>query len=341
MNSFSTFFSTLVFLLALGLACLANTLLFKLHVLFYLVVLTSCGPQLPLALFFLPYVMASTHSTPFPNIGFKEFSDLILGNFGPTISLPTVLVLLFSVTNNTELLSLHFKQAKKNEATSWIRCLARAIKQQLGPDSTNTLFSSSELSLFETTITRDPDIASLAGKLGHFSETLKVYPYNQKQKFTGTLKPISHESIQPALLICPNSSVCLTLGCNQSPLQQNTRPRDIPRVTLIKGTNIHQNVQLLSGWCKKCETIYYADHERTPASENAEAMKFFLNSAHYLKVGRKLWVNREFSTAVLNAMYDLHASASGWMNFFNDTYGNKGLKLSHRHIWAAFVQESI
>ena len=40
-------------------------------------------------------------------------------------------------------------------------------------------------------------------------------------------------------------------------------------------------------------------------------------------------------------MYDLHASASGWMKFFNDTYGNKGLKLSRCHIWAAFIQESI
>ena len=70
-------------------------------------------------------------------------------------------------------------------------------------------------------------------------------------------------------------------------------------------------------------------------------MKFFLNSAHYLKIGQKLWVNRAFSVAVLNAMYDLHASAAGWMKFFNDTYGNKGFKLSQRHIRTAFVQESI
>ena len=57
-------------------------------------------------------------------------------------------------------------------------------------------------------------------------------------------------------------------------------------------------------------------------------MKLFLNSAHYLEVGQKLWVNCAFSIAALNAMYDLHASASGWIKFFNDTYGNKGLKLS-------------
>jgi CxC5 like cysteine cluster associated with KDZ transposases len=99
-------------------------------------------------------------------------------------------------------------------------------------------------------------------------------------------------------------------------------------VTLIKGTDIYYNVQLLAGQCNNCETIHYADHKCTSAAEGTEAMKFFLNSAHYPKVGQKLWVNHAFSIAVLNAMYDLHASASGWINFFNDTYGNEGLKLS-------------
>ena len=82
-------------------------------------------------------------------------------------------------------------------------------------------------------------------------------------------------------------------------------------------------------------------HQCIPASEGIEAMKFFLNSANYLKVGQKLWVNREFSSAVLNAIYDLHASASGWTNFFNDTYSNEGFNLSHCHIWAASINESI
>jgi CxC5 like cysteine cluster associated with KDZ transposases len=181
----------------------------------------------------------------------------------------------------------------------------------------------------------------LAAKLSEFSQALELYPYNQRQKFTETLEPISHDSIQPALLICLNSSVCLTEGCNQSFVQQKSWPQDIPRVTLIKGTDIYHNVQLLAGQCNNCETIYYADHECTSAAEGTEAIKFFLNSAHYLKVGQRLWVNCAFSIAVLNAMYDLHASASGWVKFFNDTYGNEGLKLSQHHIWAAFIQESI
>ena len=112
-------------------------------------------------------------------------------------------------------------------------------------------------------------------------------------------------------------------------------------MTLIKGTDVYHNVQLLSGCCGNCGTIYYADHERIPASKDTEAMKFFLNSAQYLKVGQKLWVNRQFLAAVLNAMYDLHASASGWTIFFNDTYGNEDFKLSRHHIWTAFVNESI
>ena len=318
---------------------------FNLGVILYLMVFTSLDLHLLPALFFIPFVMASRQSGSFPSIAFKDFSDFILGNFGPTISLPTVITILLSITNNTELLSLHFKQAEKSRSTStstsWIRCLARAVKEQLGEENTKTLFSEAELSIFETATIRDRDITSLAAKLGQFSQALEIYPYNQRGKFTGTLQSISHDCIKPALLICPNSAVCLTAGCNHFSLHQQSRLRDIPRVTLIKGTNIFHNVQLLSGQCDKCGTIYYADHERTPASEGTEAMKFFLNSAQYLKVGQKLWVNREFSTAVLNAIYDLHASASSWMNFFKDTYANEGLKLSRRHIWAAFVQESI
>ena len=133
--------------------------------------------------------------------------------------------------------------------------------------------------------------------------------------------------------------VCLTEGCNWSFLQQKSRPQDIPWVTLIRGTDIYHNVQLLARQCNNCETIYYADHECTSAAEGTEAMKFFLNSAHCLKVGQKLWVNHPFSIEVLNAMYDLHASASGWMKFFNDTYvlrpGPNGSKLPKMSLeWA-------
>src|SRR6266446_2439990 len=234
-------------------------------------------------------------------------------------------MVLLSITHNTELLSLHFKQDQAgSRATLWIKCLSCAILEQLGSDNADTLFSESELSMFATATTKHRDVASLSLKLSELSQLLGLYPYNKKKKFTGTLQPISHSSIQPACLICPNSSVCLTEGCDHCFLKQNTPTKDIPRVTLIKGTEVFENVQLLSGFCSNCKTIYYADHERTAATKDTEAMQFSLNSAKYLKVGQKLWVDRKFSTAVMNGIYHLHASTSGWANYFNDTYGNDG-----------------
>ncbi|PPQ92923.1 hypothetical protein CVT25_006599, partial [Psilocybe cyanescens] len=70
-------------------------------------------------------------------------------------------------------------------------------------------------------------------------------------------------------------------------------------------------------------------------------MQFFLNYAVYLKVGQNLWVDHKFSAAVLSGIYHLHASTSGWVNFFNDTYGTDCVTLSHHQVQAAFVYESI
>ena len=137
-----------------------------------------------------------------------------------------------------------------------------------------------------------------------------------------------------------DTSVCLTEGCDWCFLKQNTLTKDIPKVTLIEGTEVFENVQLLSGFCSNCKTIYYADHEHIAATTDTEAMQFSLNAAKYLKVGQKLWVDHKFSTAVMNGIYHLHASTSGWANYFNDTYGNDRVKLSHRQVWAAFIQES-
>jgi hypothetical protein len=310
----------------------------------YVLTCTALSSQLALLFWvslLIPHVIASPQSAPFPEMAFKDFSDFIISNFGQKISLPTVIMVLLSMTNNTELLSLHFRQDKAgSKATAWIKCLSRAILEQLGSDNADTLFSESELSMFETATTKDRDVASLSMKLSEFSQLLGLYPYNEKKKFTGTLQPISHSSIQPARLICPNSSVCLTEGCDRCFLKQNTLTKDIPKVTLIKGTEVFENVRLLSGSCSNCETIYYADHECIAATTDTEAMQFSLNTAKYLKVGQKLWVDRKFSTAVMNGIYHLHASTSGWANYFNDTYGNDRVTLSRCQVWAAFIQES-
>jgi CxC5 like cysteine cluster associated with KDZ transposases len=71
----------------------------------------------------------------------------------------------------------------------------------------------------------------------------------------------------------------------------------------------------------------------------------YLNSAKYVKVGQSIWVDRVFSNAVVNAMYSFHASASAYMEFWNNSFGKTEQevfhKISHHQIWQAFVQESI
>ena len=127
-------------------------------------------------------------------------------------------------------------------------------------------------------------------------------------------------------------AVYLTKGCNQCFLKQNTSTPDIPRVTLIKGTEVFENVQLLSGFSSNYKTIYYADHKCIPVTEDTESMQFFLNSAKYLKVDQKLWVDCKFSSAVINGIYHLHASTYGWANYYHDTYSNDSnncVTLSH------------
>jgi hypothetical protein len=51
-------------------------------------------------------------------------------------------------------------------------------------------------------------------------------------------------------------------------LQQSTKPRDIPLVTLIKGLKISEGVPVLTGKYTKCETTYHADHEHSPSADD-------------------------------------------------------------------------
>jgi hypothetical protein len=67
-----------------------------------------------LFLFFglLPTTVALSGSgeQPFPELTFKVFSDFIFTHFSSKVSLATVLLVLFTMTDNPELLSLHARQ---------------------------------------------------------------------------------------------------------------------------------------------------------------------------------------------------------------------------------------
>ena len=64
------------------------------------------------------------------------------------------------------------------------------------------------------TIDSEHQITAIGEKLDGLAKTLKFYPYNNHGKFLGRLKPISHASIQPAQVVCPDAVVCKTMTCN-------------------------------------------------------------------------------------------------------------------------------
>lgn len=151
-------------------------------------------------------------------------------------------------------------------------------------------------------------------KLDAFSKQLKPYPYNNKGQCTGALKSISGLAIEPVFLICPEAMECETHSCSGHAIALSTRVRDIPHVTLIKGTKCYKNVNVLSGKCSKCEIFYYIDYESFKNPHKTTRDRFYLNSAKYLKIGQNIWVDWVFSGAVVNGVYSFHASVSAFLN---------------------------
>lgn len=293
------------------------------------------------------FTYAAPPQSSFPNIPFSIFSDLVQSNFGPDISLATVLAILFTLVENPDLLNLHFRQQNpqysgenKIQVSGWIIALISSLVTKIGDERTETLFSERELA-------KGPDkkgkINMLSGKLDKMAICLKLSPYNGRGNYKGKLLPISHHEIEPAYVICPTSFICGTLDCQPRCLVQSTQERDIPMVALIKGHTVHQNVPVLTGKCPRCKTLYAADHERyrdTSTIQN-NLKRVYLNSAKYLKIGKSLWVDRLFSTSAINAMYNFHASASAYAEYWNNTFGTEQISLTRPQVWQAFVQQSV
>ena len=297
-----------------------------------------------LAVSSLPHAAAMPEHSPFPDITFKAFSGFITTNFSSKISLATVLLLLFTMTENPELLSLHARQQnreisgeKNTTLSAWIKSLSRSLVDRIGEKSTKTLFKSGEI--------RNNDVDMVATKLDALAKLLDLTPYKDgRKRNNGKLKPISHQEIQPVLAICPNSVNCEDMDCEARGLLQSTDIRDIPLVTLIKGTTVHKDVIVLGGKCPKCKNTYQADHDRMVKNDR-DPTRVYVNSAKYLKVGQKTWVDRSFAGAVLNGIYSFHASASAYTEFWNSSYstvnGETVAKITRRQVWQAFIQESI
>lgn len=283
--------------------------------------------------------MAAPSTSPFPQISFHDFSTFISNNFGTNITLATALVLFFSITDNPDLINLHARQQnpevrgeKSIHLTGWMKHLSKSLLERLKSEKA-TLFHPNEYAVSE-----DQKINSLATKLDDLAKSLP-FPYADN-KFQGNLMPISHKEIEPVLVICPISVVCEDIRCQERALFLETRDRDIPQVTLIKGTHVYKNVSVLKGQCSECKTVYYADHESIP-HPSSETTQLYLNNAQYLKVGQSTWVDRIFSNAVISGTYSFHASAAAYTEFWNNSFGHQGFELTRRQTWQSFVQESV
>jgi hypothetical protein len=160
----------------------------------------------------LPTVSALPSSGPFPGISFKDFSQFIEQNFGSDISLSQVLLVLFTITKNTDLLSLHARQQNpkysgeiRSSVSGWIRCLACGLQARLGTHQ-NQLYVDQDVEGEDT-------LVQICTNLDVFGKALRLYPYDSNGRFQGKLKPVSYESIQAVHIICPNAVVCQTASC--------------------------------------------------------------------------------------------------------------------------------
>ena len=221
-------------------------------------------------LFLLPTVaaMPNAEKNSFPDLTFKVFSDFIFSHFSSQVTLATVLVLLFTMTENPELLSLHawqqntvYYDENTVQVSGWMKALANAMASQLG-EKTETLFKKAELPLKEKSVN-----VLLGKKLDGFAKLLELFSYSKKGNFKGKLHPVSHSKMKPVLVICPDTIVCKALECNPCSLQHFTRDQDIPKVNIIKGRKNYQHVPVLTGRCPSCQTTYSADHEQFRVDE--------------------------------------------------------------------------
>jgi hypothetical protein len=92
-------------------------------------------------LIFCPGVHAAGVESAFPNISFEIFSAFIQSTFGPKISLSTVLMLLFTLNENTDLLNLHarnqnhqFKYEQKRDSKYLDECLISCYSKTHKPE---------------------------------------------------------------------------------------------------------------------------------------------------------------------------------------------------------------
>jgi hypothetical protein len=292
-----------------------------------------------LFLSFLPTTLAAPKTSAFPQISFTIFSTFIQDTLPSDVSLSTVLLLILTLVENTDLLNLHHRQKHPKYPgekqgggdTGWMRALAHALKSRI---SLSSLFP----------IPEDAALKKTAQWLDDLAEVLDLTTYSSSGKFRQLLKHVSLEAITPVRTICPPNPSCNTESCAPYHLNNITISSSMAPVSLILGTHVHTGY-VLGGECSHCLTHYYADHESfRPDASSPQRAKFYLNDARFLQIGQSIWADRIFTRSILQAIYTFHGSANTCMLFWNRSFARTGPRtrtLSRRQIWETFTQESI
>ena len=250
---------------------------------FYILGILQIFSPLIVLMFLCPGVNAAPNTTPFPDITFKAFNKFVERNFSSNITLTTVLTLLFTLTENTDLLNLHQQQQnpqlkeendekkeKRVEISSWINSLACEVQKQTTKKQFKTLFQTSEAlqSIPDTQV-----ITRVSTKLNGFINLLGLNSFGTDGKLIRKLYPVSKKEIQPILIICPPSNTCSNKKCRGRGILQHSDPNQLAVVTVLKGSEIFRNVVLLSGKCSNCKTHYFPDHENYHEDDHSHSRK--------------------------------------------------------------------
>ena len=135
-----------------------------------------------LGLSFLPSATASSEFRPFPEMTFLSFSQFIQKNFSANISLSTVLLMLFTMTENPDLLSLHARQQYSlvkgeniSSVNSWIKNLSQSVYVKLNRNASILLHESDQ---YEG-IAENLIITNIAIKLDKLAQHLDLIKYKK------------------------------------------------------------------------------------------------------------------------------------------------------------------
>ena len=129
---------------------------------------------------------------PFPDIVFNKFSAFIQDNFSDDITHSTVLVFLFSLVENPDLLNLHGRQQHNKlqgdtgrQVTSWIKilsCLFLAVR--LRKDHQQLFRLGDGVTLHEPQNHSTDSVNSLSRKLDQMITLLHLNPFKPNGKLS-------------------------------------------------------------------------------------------------------------------------------------------------------------